>query len=338
MVLTGDVFRTTDGDGSQLPNVAWLERRFARMLGVITGIEPTIRFRLNGPDEGREVVKRWFKLLDAPADMDGWASTFWAQPTPQLVAAMAPDYEDALVVCYEMSPLLQAVLDRLGVPWIDVSLGPHRFLADLSLCFRCSASMPGEVGADFALGAGERAEGVARVRAHYTAIDSRALDGTAVFFAQMRQDRTLIHGGRFFGPDDAVAALEPMLDGRRLLVKAHPWAPGNPMIGALGRAFGASPCSLPTYAILGSGRDVVALSCSSSVSIEAGSFGLAQRSLTTAVRDWACSGFETVRWGLSRRLWSRLLSSEAVLGEEPWRCNDLRGELGPFGLDPGVWV
>lgn len=327
-------------------NVHWLSRRFRTLLESLTGLPVEQRFRLNAEDNGREVIRQWYSLLDEPMSMQGWAHSFWRIPPPPLIEAMAADYRDSLVVSIEMSPLLQGVFDALNVPWIDVGISPRRFLRDLAISLKTSSHFRLDAAPELLLQPAEIASAVQRVRAAYSG-KLPNLDGTAVFFAQTNADRTLIHEGRIFNCDDIVQAVGPALDGRRLLIKPHPWELGNPAIQALIDTYSGTLCEFNSYAVLSSDSDVKVLTCSSSIGPEAQAFGKPVCIFAPAVQQWAYSGRESVRYGRDPLLWAAILNStNGSLGFEanisatsasPWRANDLREELGAFGLDDAVW-
>jgi hypothetical protein len=63
------------------------------------------------------------------------------------------------------------------------------------------------------------------------------------------------------------------LDGRRLILKPHPLAPGNPILMALQQRLGASTTCANVYALLTAAKQVRFLTISSSAAIEARHFG-----------------------------------------------------------------
>jgi hypothetical protein len=228
-----------------------------------------VRYRRNAPEDGRAVVTEWYALLGRVPSLEAWAATWGeADPPGALVEAMRPDYERALVVGFELSPLMRSVLDRLGAPWVDIAVSPIRFLDDLALDMRFSwpvaVAHPG-------LMAPEHLEhAVARLRARYAGDPAAGdLDGTAVFLAQTRFDRSLIKAGAFFADSEAVARVGAALDGRALVLKPHPLAPDNPILDALRLRFGARTTKANIYAILATAKDTRFLSISSSAAIEA---------------------------------------------------------------------
>src|SRR5262245_5843203 len=273
IVITGDVFRTHGGEANQLSNVRWLRGELARVLYELTGLLPDVGYRRNAADGGCVVIADWYRLLGHTPSLAAWAATFGETAPPSaLIDAMRPDYERALVIGFELSPLIRAVLDRIGAPWVDVGIGPIRFLDDLMLALRFSwpvnLAHPGLVSHDHI------EEAVARLRARYWNGASVAdLKGACVFLAQTRYDRTLIKDGAFFADSEAVERVAMALDGRPLVLKPHPLAPDNPLLGALQGRFGAGTTEANIYAILATAADVRFLSISSSAAIEAGHFG-----------------------------------------------------------------
>ncbi len=273
IVITGDVFRTIDGDPNQLSNVRWLRGELARLLYELTGLWPDVRYRRNAPEGGRAVIGEWYGLLGHAPSLEAWAATYGdTGPPGALMEAMRPDYERALVVGFELSPLMRSVLDRLGAPWVDVGVSPIRFLEDLALGLRFSwpvdVAHPGLVGPDHVQSA------IARLRARYRGDASAGdLGGTSVFLAQTQFDRSLLKDGAFFADSEAIARMPAALDGRALVLKPHPLAPDNPILSALRQRFSARTTAADIYAILAAATDTRFLSISSSAAIEARLFG-----------------------------------------------------------------
>jgi hypothetical protein len=274
IVITGDVFRTTCGDPNQLGNVRWLRGEVARLLYDLTGLWPDVRYRRNAPDGGPAVIAEWYRLLGYdPPSIDAWAATF-AQTSPpaDLIEAMRPDYERALVVGFELSPLMISVLDRIGVPWIDVELGPVRFLHDLALDLRFS--WPVEPGHPGLVTRRHLDDAVARMRERYRDdMHAAQFDGACIFLAQTRHDRSLIKNGTFFADDEAIERIASALGGRPLVVKPHPLAPDNPLLEKLRDRFAAATTDANIYSLLATAAGAHFLTISSSAAIEARHFG-----------------------------------------------------------------
>jgi hypothetical protein len=273
IVITGDVFRTTNGDPNQIFNVRWLHEELGDVLHAVTGLRPEVGYRRNQADDGRAMITDWYGLLGHTSSVEAWAATYGETASPALIDALAPDYARALVVGFELSPLMRSALDGLGVSWIDVELSPIRFLDDLALSLRGSWRMeerpqPGLVTAD------QVAEAVARLRTRLGGDPAAAAcSGACVFLAQTPRDRTLLKDGGFFPDTEAVEGVAQALDGRRLVLKPHPLATDNPLLGALQQRFDAHITEANIYALLAAASDVRLLTISSSTAIEARCFG-----------------------------------------------------------------
>jgi hypothetical protein len=151
-------------------------------------------------------------------------------------------------------------------------VSPIRFLDDLALSIRFS--WPVHLAHPGLVSPADVRAAVERIRAR-CACDTAAADvrGTCIFLAQTRHDRTLIKDGGFFSDAEAVERVGHALGGRRLILKPHPLAPANPLLGLLQQRFGAATTDANIYALLAAARDVRFLTISSSAAIEARHFG-----------------------------------------------------------------
>jgi hypothetical protein len=273
IVITGDVFRTEDGDPNQLYNVRWLRGELSRLLYELTGLRPDIVYRRNAPDEGRAVISEWYHLLGHIPSLQAWAATCnETAPPDALIEAMRPDYERALIIGFELSPLMRSILGSIGSAWVDIEVSPIRFLEDLALIVRFS--WPTDFSHPGLLSQAHVQSAVERLRARYGNDASTAdLAGACVFLAQTRYDKTLIKNGTFFSNSEAVAHVAQALGGRTLVLKPHPLTPDNPVLSALRQNFGARTTEANIYAILAMASDVRFLTISSSAGIEARLFG-----------------------------------------------------------------
>jgi hypothetical protein len=339
IVITGDVLRTEDGDPHQLYNVRWLHGELSHLLRKLTGLQPAIAYRRNAPDGGRAVVAEWYGLLGRAPSLAAWAATYGETAPPAALAdALRHDYEGALVVAFELSPLMRAVLDRIGVPWVDIEVSPVRFLDDLALTLRFSwisgpiaASHPG------LLTPGHVRDTVARLRArHCNDAQAAACSGACIFLAQTRHDRTLIKAGAFFPDEEAVERAAPALSGRPLVLKPYPLAPDNPLLDALRRRFPARVTEANIYALLSAARDAEYLTISSSAAIEARHFGCRAKMFHEAAHARPAAAVSL--WAhRSAAFWRAVLApllplNRAADFEEPVIPDRLRRSLGAWSF------
>ena len=234
------------------------------------------------PDEGYALVTALYRLLGHAPSLEAWAATYGqTTPPPALVEALRPDYDRALVIGFELSPLMRSVLNRIGAPWIDVELSPIRFLDDLALDLRFS--WPGQ----------RRPSGppVARPRA------ARPWRACARSTGQLRPAADLQRGLHLPGPDP----LRPDVDqgrrpssptARRSSAWRRPstgggssssrirWRRTTRCSASSGSASRARTTDANIYALLAAAGDARLLTISSSAAIEARHFGHSPRSST----------------------------------------------------------
>lgn len=318
IVFSGDCLRTESGGPNQLTNVIWLKDflgpRLEAMLGVPS--EATLPFP----------AEVW-SILGHPPSMDSWAKLFWSKSTGGLRDFLRPLFEGALVVAFELSPLLEDTLNALDVPWIEVCISPLRFLPDYVISFRFAPGL--NTPEQFRLTDTEVQRAVARVREYYGA--PPPLKGT-VFFAQTLNDRTQIGQHGFVGDAGLVEGLP-----KPLWVKPHPLCSDNPVVARLLHR-GARLLEHNTYAALSA--DITVASIASSVVVEAEAFG---RKTVVAHPDVLlrnASGLSTLDGHNHSSFWREVLSNFQLTDAtfvEPFIPNALRSKFGAYGLDMAVY-
>ena len=140
IVFTGDVFRLTqdEREPNQFSNVFWLHNLIAYQVAQVTGLIPEICFRTRDYKFGNSLIREAYKLLSLEISK-GWENSFWRQDVPRdLVELFRTDYENALVIAFELSPIMECILNELECAWVDVAVSPIRFLDDLLLSIRLS--------------------------------------------------------------------------------------------------------------------------------------------------------------------------------------------------------
>ena len=340
IVFTGDVLRSSQGERSQLANVKWLYRRFSPILASVTGLEPEIRMAGSAPFVDAEPVIDLFRTMGEQPGIDAWARTFWATPSTDLIKKLEFDYSDSLVISIEISPILEGVLNAMSVPWIDIGISPLRFMPDFAVSFRTSGHFIGKFPESFKLSQNTIDDSVHHIKEYYANNRRRNLRDAIVLFAQTPSDRTLIKGNFFAGAEEAIIAIERARDGRPILIKPHPWAPNNTVVDLCQVAFKAEITDINTYEILSHPADIKVITISSSVGVEARAFGRPTIIEYPCVQSMAYEGPATMYHWRSSKLWAALLASvmsTRVIDDEPWQPNDLRKELGMFGIEEGVW-
>lgn len=343
LVFSGDAFRTKHGERNQLDSVKWLYKTFGPLLEGITGLKGELRLAGGAPFEGNDTLKAWYALLgEYELNSIAWCKTFWSEPPQSLIDAVRPEYENALVIFSEMSPLLRKILNALDIPWIDVVGNPIRFMADFVVTLKVSHHFEGNFPVEALLKDEEIAYGVKRVRDYYAKNNSITdnLNDSIVFFAQTAQDRILIKGQGFAGAPEAIKGLQEICNGRKIYIKPHPIEPQNRIVTELIEKFGAQVVNWPSYEILASDFDLTVATISSSVGWEARYFNKNSIIFHPEVMDWCYDGYSTLYYTLSTELWEPLLACvmpvHKVQGVR-WRPQLISGAFNSYGLDPKIW-
>ena len=349
IVFTGDFFRTSDfRDPNQLANVFRLHGLLSKALAKATGIQPIVWFGQEYPQDtyegpGASVPDDYFRAMYRVPNLYTWVDTFFKEPTDTLLELLAPVFDRSLVVSFEISPLLQLALDRLGVPWIDLLWSPIRFLPDLAFSFRGSSHFDLSRCADYWLKQDLLDQAVERIRDYYGKSCCHP-EGGLVFFAQTNVDRTLLTPQGLYAIEDAVAGVQERLEGRKLWIKPHPLQLDNPILSLLRDRVGGELIADPTYGLLASEAPFEVVTISSSVAHEARLFGKRATTFNSHFLDHVYDGPMSLNGCCAPSFWARLLQpilpvQETGEAEPPAAVvpNLLRNKVGYYGLDRSVW-
>jgi hypothetical protein len=360
IVFTGDVFRVAqdEQEPSQLCNVFWLHNLVSYQLAQLTGIIPEICFRTRNSRIGYSLIRDAYKVLGLDSSVNGWRSSFWYEDVPDdLVKLFRPDYENALVFAFELSPIMECILNRLACCWVDIAVSPIRFLDDLLLSVRLSSHFKSEPLLPFVVSEKDikdAADFVSRwFRSKRCESDLKADD--VVFFAQTEGDRTLITGkGNFFPVEETIAALAEVVGERRLWIKPHPYALKNRVIQRITERLGGRLIEENVYAMLSADIDINVVTIASSVGREAPWFGKRTKLFYDRV---LCRTEEGLTIGDSycfSDFWTALLKQimpvtslhragrldlrHQALRQTGLKPNSLREQLGFWGMPHDVWA
>ena len=164
---------------------------------------------------------------DPTAELD-WSALYHAVPeaAADYLARHIP--AGALVVSYEMTPWLRAVIERAGADWLDVRMSPLRFASDLYLAVRTNrphlyAALQRHAQSAQAIHfEAMLVTAQVRHRRRY-ADDNLALDGAMVFIGQTAADAAIVNPhGRFARVDDFKAAIRQAAGQGEVWYRAHP--------------------------------------------------------------------------------------------------------------------
>jgi hypothetical protein len=347
ILITGDFFRTTEKrDPTQLSNVLWLYNLVRDSLLQATGMQAAIWFGEHAVEKRTEfhtlqIPPAIFQTMGFEPSMAGWMMTYFSEPTEELVELVRREFAESLVLCVEMSPIIQSIFDRLDLPWIDINISPLRFLEDLCVSFRFSRHFKLEGFNEYFLSQEDIDSRASRLRQFYADVRLDYEDAV-IFFAQTEVDRTLLTANGLYDINDALVEMQKLIQGRPVFIKPHPFSPANPIVEKLRTKFGARCIDENTYALLASGIDCEFATISSSVGYEARAFCKNTSIFNEGILQWINSGPISLTCYRDSRFWAKLLASvlptktveSAPVAIEP---NLLRKQLSSFSLDPRIW-
>lgn len=146
IILTGDFLRPASSGFSPAAarDTLWLHRLLGRLIGHVSGqmpamvgwgIEPAF-----GQNLGDDEIAAIYGEQGAPLSLEGWAQLRdRTDAAPHLDALAKTHFADALVIGFELPPIVEHALARAGARMIDIRLHPAGFLDDLLLALRASA-------------------------------------------------------------------------------------------------------------------------------------------------------------------------------------------------------
>ncbi|MFH5925787.1 hypothetical protein [Roseomonas xinghualingensis] len=222
-------------------------------------------------------TERLYELWGAEKSWRGWATIFDAGFAPEgVLAEMEGTYRDSIVIGFELPEAMKRIFSLLGIPFIDFSIHPVRFLQDIFFAVQTNdaavfeAMLPdhAEPGAFYGP-AGLLAATALKFRP-----DLRPSAETLVV-GQTRIDRALVRGGRIVDLSDFAPALRKVVGDGGVTFKPHPYAHSDFGLLATGISLRAMNITHENvYALMVSEglRQVVGVS--SSVLVEAPYFGL----------------------------------------------------------------
>ena len=265
--------------------------------------------------------------VESPANsLQAWAAWTERLPAdPGFIEALAPAVEDALVIGYEMPPVMVDALQTLGTPFVDVVLHPVRFMPDLIFALRSNVAAWHETFLRHRLQESAIAQQAALIaaKAAWMAPPEPLTPGCALLLGQVGIDRAVVSGGRFASLADHLPTLHALCaDHSQILFKPHPYGVGQDRSAQAVMAF---PAILNTqanfYHLVTQPEMEVVVALNSSGLHEARYFGKQARSLIAPLHDFdalrppseTCTGdpvAQTQDW-LGAGFWTALLSGGA---------------------------
>jgi hypothetical protein len=228
IIITSDLLRVT-GEKASRKGFATNTNFFAAMLtpqiSAATHLPVTVlEWDDTSPFDGKAV----YDAFGLDANAANWARIFAADATDALCALFLPHVENSLVVGFEMAPLLQKILNRLDIPFVDIRWHPLRFLDDIFFGFSSNRSEVSAAIAPYAL-SGQEVDfhvGLHKATAiRRSAFNKKGPSYETLIVGQTPFDASLIDDGRIvtlLDHEDKIAELAKL---GSIAFRPHPFSP-----------------------------------------------------------------------------------------------------------------
>lgn len=228
IVITSDLLRVT-GEKASRKGFATNTNFFAAMLkpqiSAATRLPVAI---LEWDDTSQFDGNAVYGAFGLDASAANWARIFAADATDALCALFLPHVENSLVAGFEMPPLLQKILNRLDIPFVDIRWHPLRFLDDIFFGFSSNRSEISAAIASYAL-SGQEVDfhvGLHKAAAiRRSAFNRKGPSCQTLIVGQTPFDASLIHDGRIatlLDHEDRIAELAKI---GSIAFRPHPFSP-----------------------------------------------------------------------------------------------------------------
>ncbi|WOI58441.1 hypothetical protein [Palleronia sp. LCG004] len=241
VVFTGDFLRLNAAGTrpTQHQNIRWLRNILSTPIAMATGCNSSVFCWNSGAVRdgllGDADINRFYGSFGLPRSIHSWARIHGIDTLPRRMESMLRDvFRGSLVVGFEMAPYLSTFLTREGIPFVNVSLHPVRFLDDLLLGFASNHPAIQEAifghrldDASIRLIAGLQKASAAR------GFNASVAPDSALFLMQTWYDQSQLRDGRFVSPTDFLdEIISCAAEHEEFLVKEHPLEP-HPAISTM---------------------------------------------------------------------------------------------------------
>ncbi|MBN9889822.1 hypothetical protein [Salipiger abyssi] len=234
VIFTGDFLRPSVATlrPTQHENIQWLARLLETPVRMATGLPCEIvhwdNNWVNQSRFDRDAVASIYRMFWQAPNIHSWPTLFAAETLPAMVEDIFLRlFGNSLVIGFELPPYLVTFLNRHGIPFVDCSLSPVRFMDDL--LFETSASSP-EI--TEALRAYEVPEALIRLQAGVLSSNVAKANphpprpNSLLLILQTSYDKVVIENGRFVTALDHFDRLQEIArEYDHVLIKEHPLEP-----------------------------------------------------------------------------------------------------------------
>lgn len=237
ILVTSDLLRVTGKETSRkgfATNTAFFAALLKPQVSAATRLPVSI---LEWDDTSSFDGKAVYDMCGLEANGAGWAAIFHADATDELCAFFLPHVENALVIGFEIAPLLQKILSRLDIPFVDLRWHPLRFLDDIFFGFSSNRSEISAAISSYALSSQEvdfhvGLHGATAIRR--SAFGEKGPSYNTLIVGQTPFDASLIHDGRIVTLQDCEDSIAALAKAGSIAFRPHPFSPHiSPSLAAL---------------------------------------------------------------------------------------------------------
>lgn len=243
IIFTGDILRPFLENNKWLSattkNIKWIKHLISWQISKATSLpQSAVIWETNGFD-----TSSIYHLFGLPISYESWASIFYLRNIPQQVEEKFVDsFKNACIIGVEIPDILQHILNKHQIPFIDIIAHPVRFLDDLIFGFRTNHGDIHQKIASYEINLDDHCIPRANLlRAKVTWMQKLSLPpGTALITGQVATDKALIcqQSGRFLNMGDFLQQVQAVSRNHPLvLFKPHPYqdahCPSRQVIQAL---------------------------------------------------------------------------------------------------------
>ncbi len=229
IIFTGDILRpfleNNKWVSATSKNIKWLKHLIGWQLSKATLLpQSSVIWETNGFD-----ARKIYDLFGLSINYESWASIFYSKIIPsEIEEKLIEPFKNSCVIGVEIPDILQYVLSKNQIPFIDIIAHPVRFLDDLIFGFRTNHQDIHHKIAQFEINMDDHCIPRANLlRAKVTWMKKLSLPpGTALITGQVATDKALIcrQSGRFLNMGDYLDQIQEVFCNHpKVLFKPHPY-------------------------------------------------------------------------------------------------------------------
>lgn len=243
IIITGDIFRPSPDNkrpSTQNGNITWLYHLIRHAVELTVTSIPLSPLLFTG--DLHCLATDLYRATGHKRTFETWVSNYENQPSPRELSIIDHYLGESFVIGFEINDFLIKGLDTLGIPYVDLTIHPARFLDDLIFGLRTNIPALGKTltpwivpEEEIRIHAGLAMATLSRLR---PLPQCKNVHAAALFCCQTTDDKVLIQNGRLLRADDFIPHFETMCRKHEVVyVKPHPYAPTNPVTLAITRLF-----------------------------------------------------------------------------------------------------